>query len=219
MSTIISEPVPALDVPGPQVKSKRGEPTWEMAYLYPRQGEWTEAEYLAIDTNWLVELSDGCLEFLPMPDVFHQLIVIHLFDLIRAWVKSHATGLVLPAPLRVRLEAGKSREPDIVWLRPERITGPHTPPDAADLAVEVVSPGAENRERDLATKRAEYARAGIDEYWIVDPEQQRITVLTRDGPVYREHGVFAPGQQAGSVLLPGFTVDVAAVFAAGAGNS
>jgi len=215
MSTMVPEPVAALNGPGPQMKSKQGEPTWEMAYFFPRQGEWTEAEYLAINTNRLVELSDGCLEFLPMPDLFHQLIVLHLFDLVRAWVQAHAAGLVLPAPLRVRLAPGKIREPDVVWLRPERLTGPHTPPNGADLAVEVVSPGAENRERDLETKRAEYAEAGIDEYWIVDPEQQRITVLTRDGTVYREHGVFAPGQHATSALLPGFTVDVAAVFAAG----
>ena len=42
--------------------SRLGEPTWEMASFYPRQGEWTEADYLALNTNRMVELSDGCLE-------------------------------------------------------------------------------------------------------------------------------------------------------------
>ena len=55
--------------------SRRGEPTWELALLFPFQGEWTESAYLALDTNRLIELSDGCLEFLPMPTVLHQLIM------------------------------------------------------------------------------------------------------------------------------------------------
>ena len=79
--------------------------------------------------------------------------------------------------------------------------------------MEVVSEGAENRKRDLETKRQEYAEAGISEYWIVDPQEQRITVLTLDGQTYRVHGEFVPGMQATSVLLPGFSVDVESVFA------
>src|SRR5216684_646925 len=71
------------------------------------------------------------------------------------------------------------------------------------------------RERDLVTKREEYARAGIGEYWIIDPEQQTITVLGLDGEQYRLHGEFALGQRAASAVLPGFEVDVATVFAAG----
>ncbi len=217
MSSVIQEPSVA-DGQEPLLKSKRGEPTWEVAYLFPRQGEWTEAEYLAIDTNRLIELSDGCLEFLPMPTVFHQLVMLYMLDMLRAHIKLHASGLVLPAPLRIRLWSEKIREPDVVWLRPERIADRHRPPNGADLAVEVVSPGDENRRRDLETKRDEYARAYIDEYWIVDPEEQRITVLRREGEVYREHGIFKPGSQATSVLLAGFAVDVAEVFAAGSAS-
>src|SRR5207237_10469473 len=56
-----------------------GEPTWEVARFYPLQGEWTEADYLALPTNQLVELSDGRLEFLPMPKHFHQMIVAFLY--------------------------------------------------------------------------------------------------------------------------------------------
>src|SRR5437773_2718941 len=80
------------------------------------------------------------------------------------------------------------------------------PPDGADLVMEVVSEGSENRKRDLETKRLEFAAAGIAEYWIVDPQEQRITVLVLDGSIYRVHGEFAPGTQASSVLLPGFSV-------------
>jgi Uma2 family endonuclease len=84
--------------------------------------------------------------------------------------------------------------------------------------MEVVSDGEENRKRDLETKREEYARAGIAEYWIVDPQEQRVMVLALDGASYRVHGVFDCGATATSVLLPGFAASVDATFAAGEGK-
>jgi Uma2 family endonuclease len=203
--------------PTPPTRSQRGAPAWEVALLLPFQGEWTEADYLALNTNHLIELSDGCLELLPMPTIFHQLILQFLFGLLDAHVKAQLLGRVLLAPLPVRLWPGKIREPDIAFFRPERIRNLRGQPEGADLAMEVVSEGAENRKRDVETKREEYARAGIAEYWIVDPQEQQITVLALDGQTYRTHGVFGLGTTATSVLLPGFTVAVDAVFAAGQG--
>ena len=94
----------------------------------------------------------------------------------------------------------------------------HGQPEGADLVVEVVSEGEENRERDLVKKREEYAKAGISEYWIVDPQEKQITVLVLEGQTYREHGVFKPGTVATSFLLAGFSASVDAVFAAGQAN-
>jgi Uma2 family endonuclease len=82
--------------------------------------------------------------------------------------------------------------------------------------MEVVSDSPDDRERDLVTKRAEYARARIPEYWIVDPQEGRITVLRLEGDRYVVHGEFLKGSKASSVLLPGFVVDVTEAFAAGA---
>jgi Uma2 family endonuclease len=203
----------------PDRRSKRGEPTWEMARFYPAQGAWTESEYLALEANQLIEFSDGLLEFLPMPTILHQQIVKHVHNHLDAFVEANATGSVLFAPLPVRLRAGKFREPDIIYLKPERIKDVLKQPEGADLVMEVVSGEYEDRERDLKVKRVDYAAAKIAEYWIVDPEEQQITVLTLDGDAYREHGVFRPGERAASVLLPGFGVDVAAVFAAGQASS
>ncbi len=195
--------------------SPPGGPAWEVAFLFPLQGDWSEEEYLALDTNNLVELSDGCLELLPMPTVFHQLIVGHLHNLFHRLVAGRGIGEVLFAPLPVHLWSGKFREPDIIYFRPHRVKDVHGQPEGADLVVEVVSEGEENRYRDLVTKREEYAAAGISEYWIVDPQERQITVLVLEGQTYREHGVFKPGTVASSVLLPGFSASVDAVFAAG----
>ena len=76
--------------------------------------------------------------------------------------------------------------------------------------MEVVSP--DDPRRDLVTKRREYARAGIPEYWIVDPTQRSITVLTLNEQTYAFHGEFDEGAVATSVSLDGFTVSVDAVF-------
>src|SRR5262249_51496292 len=198
--------------------SAPGGPAWEVALLFPPQGEWSEAEYLALDTNQLVEFSDGCIEVLPMPLMFHQLIVKFLHRLLETYVAAHAKGEVLFAPLPVRLWPGKYREPDIIYLRPHRIKNVHAQPEGADLVVEVVSEGEENRERDLVKKREEYARAGISEYWTVDPQEKQITVLVLEGQTYREHGVFKPGTVATSVLLHGFSASVDVVVAAGQAN-
>ena len=80
----------------------------------------------------------------------------------------------------------------------------------ADLVLEVVS--EDNPQRDYAIKRRDYAEAGIPEYWIVDGQQQTVSVLPLQDGAYVEHGVFGVGAAVASALLPGFAVDVADLF-------
>lgn len=82
------------------------------------------------------------------------------------------------------------------------------PPNGADLVIEILSPGATNRERDLVAKRNDYAQAGVAEYWIVDPDEQTVIVLSLDGQSYRTHGEFQQGTVATSPLLPKFQINV-----------
>src|SRR5260370_38102942 len=73
----------------------------------PAQGQWSEAAYLALDANRLVELSDGCLEELPVPTIFHQLLVDYLHSALKLYLPAHRTGKAFFAPLSVRLCSGK----------------------------------------------------------------------------------------------------------------
>jgi Uma2 family endonuclease len=199
----------------PPVGLSYGEPTWDIARLYPTQGTWSEREYLNLDTNRLVEFSHGFIEFLPMPTTSHQRIVLLLVSLINAFASLSNLGEALFAGVRVRLWEGKIREPDVVFMLAEhasRITEDYW--IGADLVMEVVSGSDNDRRRDLVEKREEYAQAGIPEYWIGDPELGQITVLVLDGATYAVHGVFTRGEQATSKLLPGFAVDVTAALAA-----
>ena len=193
---------------------RKGQPTWEIAELFPTQGNWSEEEYLDLDTNRLVELSDGFIEVLPMPTVAHQFIVAFLWEALKAFVSARGAGKVLMAGLRVRLCSGKFREPDVVFLGAGHDGQSSEYWSDVDLVMEVVSEGGHTR--DFVKKRRDYAQAGISEYWIVDMRKEEITVLklVKGRRQYVEHGVFKSGSVATSALLNGFAVDVAAVFAA-----
>jgi Uma2 family endonuclease len=180
--------------------------------LLPLQGLWTEEQYLKLtnQTNHLIEFTDGEIEVLAMPTRSHQLIVRWLFLALFNFLQPRG-GLVLFAPLRLQIRPGKQREPDILLVR-----DPDDPRNqeafwlGADLVVEVVSP--DDPERDTKLKRGDYADAGIAEYWIVNPLNNTISVLTLEGDAYIEFGIFQRGEHARSKLLEGFWVSVDEVF-------
>ena len=191
---------------------KWAEPAWDIASLFPAQGDWSADDYLNLDTNHLVEFSHGIVEVLPMPSDKHQAIVGYLFSLLMA-LAQRLGGSARTAPLRLQLWEGKIREPDLLFLAsaqdPRRQEAMWM---GADLVMEVISPDDPNR--DLVKKRFEYARAGIPEYWIVDPRTDSILVLELDGDRYQEFGRFEGGQVAASSLYSGLRVDVSGLFKA-----
>jgi Uma2 family endonuclease len=132
---------------------------------------------------------------------------------VHEFITPRKLGKVLFSPLRVRLWKGRIREPDVVFLFAKNKHRINKYWNGADLAMEVVS--EDDPDRDWKTKRAEYAKAGIGEYWIVDPRDETITVLTlgKGRKTYRVAGKYRRGQQAASVLLQGLVIDVAAAFA------
>ena len=208
--------MPARTAFAPPPAPVRAQPTWEIAELFPAQGQWSEGDYLALGTNRLVEFSHGTIEVLPMPSIAHQFIVLFLYEVLKEYVKRRKLGSVLVAPAKVRLWRDKHREPDVFLLLSKSARRIHEQyVEGADLVMEVVSGGSQDRDRDLIEKRQEYAQAGIPEYWIVDPETETVTVLHLEGGEYSEHGVFQPGQTATSRLLPGLSVAVDEVFEAG----
>ncbi|MDB9529029.1 Uma2 family endonuclease [Oscillatoria sp. CS-180] len=114
----------------------------------------------------------------------------------------------------------KNRFPDVTVLRPEHveqlqalgksaITLEMAPPL---LVVEVVSPGRENQRRDYFEKRNQYEWRGISEYWIVDPQQQQVTVFAMVEGAYQET-VFGVEEAIASPTFPNWKLTVQAVLA------
>ncbi len=194
------------------------EPAWEIARLFPAQGHWSEGSFLSFteSLNQLVELVEGRVEVLEMPTKSHQKIVHHLLNLLLMFLRPSNLGDAVSAPYRVRLPHGNYREPDIVVYLADRLSRfGERYGEGADLVVEVVSDDAASRSRDYEDKRRDYAEAGIPEYWIVDPAQQRILVLVLDGDTYTVSGEFTMGSEAASKTLRGFQVSVTDVIQAG----
>jgi Uma2 family endonuclease len=199
-------------------KPLKAEPAWQLAERFPVQGHWTEGDYLALDASIenqrTIELVDGRLEFLPMPTIAHEKIVRHLFKALDKFNDEHETGEVFFSGVKSRLREGEIRLPDIFFIF-SAAKNRHTEDyyHGADLVMEVVSKSSDDRYRDWVEKRKEYAKAGIQEYWIIDPKLQQIVVFTLNGKTYRKYGEFGKGERADSVLLKGFEVDVSRALA------
>lgn len=176
------------------------------------QGLWTEMQYLRITdySRRLLEYSHGIIEVLPMPTDKHQVISQFLLLELLPFIK-RLGGRILYAPVRMQVREGKFREPDLLLLLDEN--DPRRQNAywlGADLVVEIVSP--DDPERDIVTKRVEYAEASVPEYWIVNPNDETILVLQLQGDRYIEQGLFSRGDSLRSDLLQGFALSIASVF-------
>jgi Uma2 family endonuclease len=160
------------------------------------------------------ELVDGEHFVTPSPSTKHQRIVGRLFFELQSHLRVHPGGEVLLSPYDVVLSPLDVVEPDLVYVSREnqsRITEANLqgPPD---LAIEVLSES--NRRHDEVTKRKLYERAGVQEYWIVDPEIETVKVhrlmggaLARIAEMSRDDG-----DHLSSPLLPGFSMDLGKLF-------
>lgn len=199
-------------------RTARPRKSTEIVDLFPRQGEWTEADYFTLpETNRIIELSEGRVVIPDMPTIAHQRVVGKLFRLMSDYVEARNVGEVCIAPLPVRLWPGKIREPDIIFMHhdhADRMGGEYC--GVPDLAVEVISPRtpkSSGTERvDRREKSVEYAQAGVQEYWLLHPTACTIEVYVLRDDVYRLLGRWGAGEAAQSQVLEGFEVSVDAVI-------
>lgn len=187
--------------------------TTEILRLFPRQGKWTEADYFRLpETNSIIELSEGRLIISPSPTPKHQRISLNLSLLFANHVRSSKLGELCYAPLDVRLWEGNIRQPDIAFMSNEhldRITEESW--GVPDFVIEITSEST--AKDDKGDKFQEYQRAGILEYWIVDPFKQDIEVYTLENGTYIRLGKWGPGEIAKSKLLNGFEVSIDEIMA------
>jgi Uma2 family endonuclease len=194
-----------------------GEPCWEIAQYLPMQGRWTEDDYEVLEpllpSSGMMELSNGFLEFRKKASERKKEWWISLV-LVRAFSSfSESLGISRNSDLAIWLCKGTIRVPDAVFVNRKRKKTAHWYL-GADLVVEVLGESREEQKKDWVTKRAEYAKAGIKEYWVVDPRSKAVTVFTlpKARKRYEVHGKFGIGQKADSVLLDGFEIEVKDIF-------
>ena len=176
-------------------------------------GTWTYEDLFSLpDDGRRYEIIEGELYEMPAPSWDHAVTIVNVLALLIPVVQS-LRGQVVTAPLDVFFPGADPVQPDIVVLLPESgaIGAGRGVEGAPDLLVEVLSPS--NRGHDLLTKRALYARAGVREYWIVDPASQTVEVLTLDRDAFHTVQTTAGDDAVISSLLGGAAFPVTAIFA------
>ena len=145
------------------------------------------------------ELIDGEHFVTPSPNTKHQQVLGNLYRLIGNWLEDHTNGQVFLAPYDVVFSEFDVVEPDLLYLSNERaaqvITQLHAR-GVPELVVEIASPAT--RKRDETIKRRLYERAGVSEYWVVDPEIDVIRVYRREADRFGRPTELA--REAGDIL-------------------
>jgi Uma2 family endonuclease len=184
--------------------------------------KFTLDEYLAYDdgTDTKYELVDG--ELVEMPPESDRNNIISLY-LLSHFLKFIPIQLIRHKDTELVVIGNRTRVrlPDLMILTQElfeAIAGrratitPDMPSPA--MVVEVVSPGKVNEDRDYRYKRSEYAARGIHEYWIVDPDKSRITLLTLVDGLYEEM-IFQGTDMIRSTTFPMLDLTASQVLTAG----
>ncbi len=172
----------------------------------------TVADYRDTPEGVRCQLLDGELILAAAPNNKHQSILLTLAASLRSFVRSNDWGKVWIAPFDVVLSDHDVVQPDLLFVSHSRdaiITAANIQ-GAPDLAVEVLSPGTEGYDRGY--KQELYARHGVREYWLVDPDLETIEVLTPGNGGFIRYALYGGRETLTSPLLPGLAVALAAVF-------
>jgi Uma2 family endonuclease len=159
-----------------------------------------------------LELIEGEIFVTPSPSLMHQIVVHRLDVLLDRVIVEADLGLVIGAPFDVFLDEQNVPQPDLmVVLRDrEQVLGTARLESAPSLAMEIISPSSATRYR--VSKRDLYARHGVLENWLVDPDAETVTIFSdpRDG---RYRAEVTMSDVAISATIPGLSADLKALFA------
>ena len=162
---------------------------------------------------WRFELEDGALQEVSPAGMSHTMIVGLIYKMLATYVESHQLGIVLVDGIGYILSRDPDtvRVPDVSYISRDRLPESGPPSSMLDivpiLAVEVVSPS--NSAAELRRRTRDYLDAGVEQVWIVWPEDQSISVYAGSTtPVeYATDDSFDGGD-----VLPGFSIPVADLF-------
>lgn len=174
--------------------------------------KYTHADLLAIPYDGKRrEIVEGELYVTPSPNLYHQRVSRRIEFALMDYLKAHPIGEVFYAPLDVILSDTDVLEPDLLLVLNEHrgilqdwVRG------APDLVVEILSPATAANDR--GPKLKAYARHGVPECWIVDPDQRTIGVYRKSPAGYQLALTLTHDQKLSSPLLPGFELPLQDIF-------
>lgn len=172
----------------------------------------TYQDYLHMPEDKRYELIEGEFFMIPSPNEYHQRISRDLEFILQSFVKKNRLGSVYYAPFDVVFSDEDVVQPDIVFVSKGRknIITKDNIKGTPDLLIEILSPKISYRDREI--KRKLYFKYGVKEYWIVDPDEQNIEVLSIAEDGYKTIGICNINTPLSSPLLKGLLIDLKEVF-------
>lgn len=179
----------------------------------PKKDKWTYSDYAQLPPELRCEIINGKLVMEPAPLYGHQKVSRNLeFELI-AYIRGKVKGIVLNAPMDVVLDNTHVFQPDLLFISEKNkhlVANQKAVQGAPDMVVEVLSPGTLVYDR--VKKKAFYEKFGVEEYWIVDPQNQSIEVYTLEQGLYELYSSAELKGPAKSKVIEGFTVEAEEIF-------
>ncbi|HEV8371018.1 MAG TPA: Uma2 family endonuclease [Pyrinomonadaceae bacterium] len=167
------------------------------------------------DDEWnRYELIEGELFVSTAPGIPHQLVLQNLQVAIVNHLSRNPIGKIVPGAGAV-FSNFDAVIPDLVIVRKERwdkIVANNRFIAAPDLVIEILSPGSENRKRDVDAKQRLYGKYGVEEYWIVDPQNRSLTIYRLRGNKLDEFARLEEKDEIVSELLPELNIKVGSLF-------
>ena len=172
----------------------------------------TYEDYLNTPEDKRYELLDGELIMVASPNIQHQRTERKMGTRVDRFVERHDLGEMFFPPTDVILSDTDVVQPDLLFVSRERmhIIARDAIRGAPDLVVEILSPSTARR--DLTFKRRLYAKHGVKEYWQVNIDERRVTVLSLGDGDYEGVAVYGSGQTLTSPVLPGFALAIDEIF-------
>jgi Uma2 family endonuclease len=178
---------------------------------------YTYADYLKWSFEERLELFRGKIFKLSAPNTRHQEISGNLFYKVRNYLTGKACK-IFAAPFDVRLPMQNKKrdnevitvvQPDICVICDMSKLDDKGCCGAPDMVVEILSTG--NSRKEVQDKFQLYEEAGVNEYWIINPEENIIIYNLQNGKFIGSKA-YAPGKFITSSVLKGIEIDVADIF-------
>ena len=172
---------------------------------------YTASDYANLPEGAPYELINGKLTYMPSPKLIHQAIAGNIYRFLSNYVFKKQLGKVFFAPLDVHFDEQNVYQPDVIYVSLERmgilkdfVKG------APDLVIEILSKGTAKADKVL--KKAVYGKYGVQEYWIVYPNEEMIEVFDNQENTFILDAVFTKEDILISKVVKGFEVALKNIF-------
>jgi Uma2 family endonuclease len=189
-----------------------------MSSIQPAVSEalkFTYSDYrLLPDNGKRYEILEGELLMSPSPNTKHQIVLLNIAAILKSFVERNNLGQIFIAAYDIVLSKYDVVQPDIIFVsnkNKEIIKATHIE-GVPDLVIEIISPGGAQRDRII--KRKIYALHGVQEYWLVQPEKEKVQVLRLEKGDFKRIAELNSEDVLTSPMLSGLEIRLIDVFPA-----